>query len=95
MKKLCCKNMEEAAYEYKAIYLEEQVRGYSISSVPSGVSLTLIFCPFCGVALGKRLHKEYYDVLEKEYGIDDPDIFNLSNVPEEFKSDEWWRKRGL
>ena len=95
MKKFCCKTMKEAITTYGAISLEEEVRGYFIKASTKRISLALAFCPFCGDKLGKRLNAEYYDILEKEYGIDDPDRFTLTNVPEEFKTDEWWRKRGL
>jgi hypothetical protein len=95
MEVFCCKKIKDAIEIYKAIDIEEEVRGYFIEASEKGVSLALRFCPFCGSDLGKRLNEEYYDTLENEYGIEDPDFINFTNVPEEFKSDKWWRKRGL
>lgn len=54
------------------------------------------YCPWCGELLPEDLRDEYFDVLEKEYGISNPfDEYQSKNFPEEFKSDEWWKKRGL
>lgn len=54
----------------------------------------LFGCPWCGTELPKDLTSEYYDILENTFQISDEDIIN-NNVPEEFKSDAWWKKRGL
>ena len=53
------------------------------------------FCPWCAKTIPSRLNKEYFDILEKEYDIEVPDLENFSNVPEDFKSDLWWIKRNL
>ena len=52
------------------------------------------YCPFCGAKLHKDLTFEYYDELEKAVGKEYCDI-KPEELPEEFKSDEWWKKRGL
>lgn len=57
----------------------------------------MFYCPWCGSILPKRLRDEFFDILEKEYGIDS-DIFEVLHnpkLPEEFRTDEWWKKRGL
>ena len=95
MKKFCCKKIEDAIDKYKAIELEEEMRGYFVPTTPGGVILALSFCPFCGQNLGKRLNSEFYNILYKEYGIEYPETIEADKVPEEFKSDKWWRKRGL
>jgi hypothetical protein len=52
-------------------------------------------CPFCGSKLPKDLYgDEYDDALEEAVGKDLCDL-KEEEIPEEFKSDEWWRKRGL
>jgi hypothetical protein len=54
------------------------------------------FCPFCGTKLPKGLSDEWFDILEKEYGLDDPGMPDQKEkVPAEFKTDEWWKKREL
>ena len=95
MEHFCCNKIKEAIEKYNAIEIEEEVRGYFINSSNKDVSLALNFCPFCGQNLGKRLNSEFYDILCKQYGIEYPETIEADKVPEEFKTDEWWRKRGL
>lgn len=54
-------------------------------------------CPWCGTNLPSSLRGAYFETLENEYKLD-VDIFSIKdnpNIPEEFKSDEWWKKRKL
>lgn len=54
------------------------------------------YCPFCKKRLPKDLTNAWFDMLEKEYGIDDPyDDEQKRRIPQEFMTDEWWKKRGL
>ncbi len=55
------------------------------------------YCPWCGVKLPNDLRDQYFEILRNEY---DPevDIFSIKDnpsIPAEFKSDKWWKKRGL
>jgi hypothetical protein len=54
------------------------------------------YCPYCGAELPRNLYEgdEYCDALEEAVGKEYCDI-KEEGIPEEFKSDEWWRKRGL
>ena len=92
-KQFCCEAMLLAVNKEFIINYEDFVRNYNLQG--KGKVYALSFCPFCGGNLGSRLNSEYFDILEKEYGIEYPDFTNFTNVPEEFKTDEWWRKRGL
>jgi hypothetical protein len=49
----------------------------------------LVYCPFCGKKLPKDLVDEHFDAVRDNTGKP------LDPLPEEFKTDEWWRKRGL
>ena len=68
------------------------------------------YCPFCGTKLPKSLSDEYDIELEKVLGKEgyealfyykDEGVFkecpviDRAKVPEEFKADKWWIKRGL
>jgi len=55
----------------------------------------ILWCPWCGTKLRKELSDQWYDILEKEYGICDPIVDDRKKVPAEFWTDEWWKKRGL
>jgi hypothetical protein len=53
-------------------------------------------CPWCGKGLPTSLRDEYFDILEKEYNVYPAlDFQNDPYVPVDFKSDVWWKKRGL
>lgn len=53
----------------------------------------LFYCPWCSKKLPTGLR---FEVLEKEYGLDDPDSKEQKLlIPKEFETDEWWKKRGL
>ena len=54
----------------------------------------LIYCPFCGVKLPKCLWYEYADEMEAVVGKYFGQISD-DEIPEEFKTDKWWKKRGL
>jgi len=54
-------------------------------------------CPWCGSKLPKELREEFFNTLEKEYNME-TDIGEYKkriDIPQEFKSDEWWKKRKL
>ena len=56
----------------------------------------ILYCPWCGSSLPKSLRDPYFDILETEYGIDDTcGLQQEKLIPEEFKTDAWWKKRGL
>lgn len=61
---------------------------------PSGMS----YCPFCGKKLPKELDEiDMEAFLRKEYGWTDEDCWGhpMRELPKEFQTDEWWKKRGL
>ena len=94
----CCKkldkylNIKQMPLQYYAI-----LRQYGIRRKHSNSEYLAIYCPWCGALLPTYLRENYFEILEKEYGIDDPDYEEEENpnFPKEFKSDEWWKKRGL
>jgi len=78
------------------VYYDPILRFYSIFIPSSGSYQKISFCPWCGNLLSPDLIEKYEEILKKEYNIDDPyDDEQMEKVPEEFKSDEWWKKRNL
>ena len=60
---------------------------------------TMRYCIYCGMELPDLRSSEdgsdpYGDALEEALGKDYCDI-KPEEIPEEFKTDEWWKKRGL
>lgn len=53
-------------------------------------------CPWCSKKLPESLRDKWFEFLEKEYSLDDPHREEQEKlIPEEFKTDEWWKERGL
>jgi len=73
------------------LFYEAAVREYFIESCRHNAIYTIEYCPWCGSKLPSYLGSEHIDAIEEAgyTGFDDP------NLPEEFKTDEWWKKRGL
>ena len=88
----CCKEMknciESGIYDmsYNKIFNE-----FRCLRRDGGVSWEFYYCPFCGKPT-KSKYDIYLKTLKNEFKIDDSDE---SLIPEEFKSDAWWKKRGL
>lgn len=104
----CCSKLSTEVLEIKSknrkvnhsIIYDEAWRDFAIKciycDVGNGLMLVdIIYCPWCGTQLPNRLSDEWYDVLSSEYGIEDPTDKDRDKVPPEFKTDEWWKKRGL
>lgn len=60
-----------------------------------GTNQKMQYCPWCGTKLPESLNTVWGKILKEDYGLDDPCIDDADKVPEEFKTDEWWKKRGL
>lgn len=88
--------MDQAIEGIKIIDYGPIFRDYGILYPTNRIKM-LTFCPWCGIELPKSLHKTIFEVIKKEFGIPrwDADLENCTNIPQEFKTDEWWKKRGL
>ena len=72
-----------------------KTRRYLLDIINDYAMALAIYCPWCGTELPKSLAEQWHVILETEYGIEDPDLpRNAHKVPAEFKTDEWWKKRG-
>jgi hypothetical protein len=60
-----------------------------------GHRYSLKYCPWCGVEFPKTLGDEWMDTVRDELGLEDPADDDRDKVTEEFRTDEWWKKRGL
>jgi len=107
----CCKAMaffldeEKVAVFYNDIYREYYLGRSSFTDIRH----VIYYCPWCNNKLPISLRKVYFDVLYDDYKIFYfPPTEECSKVvsekeyeevgcvlPKEFKTDEWWKKRGL
>lgn len=95
----CCGSMRQYVKNDRiCMGYSDIVREYYICRKEDDVSVYCIkYCPWCSAQLPKELRDEYFDILKREYALE-PNLLNIrnnQNLPEEFKSDEWWKKRGL
>lgn len=94
----CCREMGYYLEEGRVpIKYFKQFRSYGIQMIePEDCIDPIDYCPWCGSKLPEDLGETFFKVLESEYGIQTT-IGDLQNhpIPEEFQSDEWWKKRRL
>jgi hypothetical protein len=100
----CCKQMDLYLHDpnIPIIYCPAY-REYSIPLLYKGrakgkitVVQNIFYCPWCDTQLPTSVRDEWFNILEKEYGLTDPyDQEQEKLIPQEFHSDEWWKKRGL
>lgn len=93
----CCELMDQFLVDPKVpLGYYPICRKYGLILKHSPAIQLIYYCPWCGAKLPKSLGDEFYDILEREYNMSPGfDIQSDPNIPQEFKSDEWWRKRGL
>ena len=107
--KHCCERMDffleerKVAIYYNPIYREYFIRLWSFPKAKH----VIYACPWCGYKFPPSLIKKYFQVLKNEYKIvycdysqtyfeDRTDEYDIEKeLPKEFKSDEWWKKRGI
>jgi hypothetical protein len=106
--RFCCENMKIKAledkngehYSWKSIEFDVSTRSFAIYFYMMDTpNLVISYCPFCGAKLPNHLIDERWstilDELGPEYLPDDDCNPPKKELPPEFKSDEWWKKRGL
>ena len=96
--KYCCEQFKEHFNQQNkndtAIKYYHKTRSFFLHSKGENI-YPAFYCPWCGTKLPSDLSDKWWDVLEEEYGINDPRGDDEDRVPPEFKTDEWWKKRGL
>ena len=93
----CCERMDFFLKEEKVdIFYYKRWREYAIG-MKNGTSAVQIihFCPWCAAKLPESVSDKWFDILESEHGIDTSTGAEKERIPEEFRTDEWWKKRGL
>jgi len=60
-----------------------------------GMSYLITNCPRCGTKLPPSLADQWFKIIKKEYQIEGALDERIQDLPQEFKTDEWWKKRGL
>jgi hypothetical protein len=72
------------------------MREYGLDLYYSYAIQLIDYCPWCGMKLPQSVREDYFQILKNEYKVKPGlDKANDPNIPQEFKSDAWWKKRGL
>ncbi len=72
------------------------LREYNILLKDSGGLQGIDYCPWCGQCLPKDLRDEFFNIFFDELHLKRAEnLLETPGLPEEFKTDEWWKKRGL
>ena len=96
----CCELMDMFSVDPRIPLLYSSMyREYYIPLIYKGeitAQQSLFYCSWCAKQLPQSLRDEWFDILEKEYGLDDPwGLEQEKLIPKEFNTDEWWKKKGL
>jgi hypothetical protein len=92
----CCGALQyEAEDKYCPVEYSSKWREYTIRDLGSTSKSLMFFCPNCSAKLPIFLRDEWFDILEQEYGLEDPLHDDKDKVPKEFMTDEWWKTREI
>jgi hypothetical protein len=97
----CCLSMayavdKENSENVSPCFYNPKFRRYYLKATQGLGGGKINFCPYCGTKLPQELSDMWFDILEKEYGLDDPGWPEQEEkIPAEFLTDEWWKKRDL
>ena len=92
----CCLTMDaELAKKGTILHYSQRFREYGVKVPKSTGCMLMDYCMFCGKKLPLSVRDEWYEILEKEYGLEHPDEEDKKKVSKEFWTEEWWKNRGL
>ena len=92
---LCCPEMTKLTGDCQIpITYSPAWREYFLVLKKSKGKILISYCPWYDTKLPSSLKDIYFNTLSKEYKIDSPD-YDDKNFPHDFKSNEWWKIRGL
>jgi len=97
MIKYCCPLMAEFIVDPRIpIDYIPYLREHIITSKKFSMAHIIYYCPWCGTKLPTSVREEYFEIFYDELHLTRADnLLKTPGLPEEFKTDEWWKKRGL
>jgi hypothetical protein len=97
--KHCCELMTEFLEDPRIpLFYRPYLREYYMPMKRTTTIQCIFFCPWCGIRLPKDLSNEFFDIFYDELKlrlVKNLGTLETPGLPEEFKTDEWWKKRGL
>ena len=61
----------------------------------TGWHIEIEYCPWCSMELPKKLGEEWCEAVKQDLGIEDVDAEEWAKLPEKYKTEQWWREKGL
>ena len=92
-----CLNAKELnKYCQSNLIYNTRFREYGVKAVRKrGPYTPMNFCLWCGRQLEPSLRDLWAKLLQKEHGIANPFATPIAKLPKSFRTDEWWKRRGL
>jgi len=83
--------------EHELIRYHAETRKYRflLHGYDYGLEQKMNYCPWCGTKLPESLGEEWCKVIKEKFGLEEVFAEEWAELPEEYKTDEWWKKRGL
>jgi hypothetical protein len=97
----CCYRMKNTVEKNTStLFYRPHLRRYAIKEKHKNTTGTMSniidFCLWCGQKLPEDLASEWEKILVQDYKIENPWSAEYKRcIPQEFLTDEWWRKRCL
>ena len=83
-------------YRNSGLIYNTRFREYGVKAVRiRGPYTPMTYCPWCGRQLEPSLRDLWAKLLQKEHGIKKPFETSIAQLPKSFRTDEWWKRRGL
>jgi hypothetical protein len=92
----CLNGKELNKYCRTDLIYNTRFREYGVKAAQKRAPYTPItYCPWCGRQLEPSLRDLWAKLLIKEHGIKNPFETPIAQLPKSFRTDEWWKRRGL
>ena len=94
----CCDKMEiSITPQFDIISYDPESRDYLIKLYgdQKGRYIAMRYCPWCGTKLPQSLNMEWCEAVKQDLGLEDVDAEEWAKLPEKYKTEQWWRERGL
>ena len=94
----CCQDLEHSiSIEANLINYDSSIRSFRfiLHDNRYGDYLPFDYCPWCGTKLPKSLNAEWAEEVKKKIGYDCVFVQEWEKLPEKYKTDQWWKERGL
>lgn len=106
--KHCCLGMDSALTSYGSpfryvpyereyhVEYNSTFENSETGEIDLGVVAGIRYCPWCGSKLPRDLSEEWEREVTSKFNVSDAlDKEELKKIPQEYMTEEWWRKRGL